>query len=310
METRMGGKDFQIELRNRINRINNIIYGFLPDSEDFNKTVCEAMSYAVKCGGKRLRPMLMEEIFKLFKGEGREIEYFMAALEMIHTYSLIHDDLPAMDDDEFRRGKKTTHKVYGEAMGILAGDGLLNLAFETAIATLSLPEVCQDMERLKRCSEALTVLANKSGIQGMIGGQSVDVESEKKGLTLNEDVLEYIHANKTAGLIQASMMCGAILAGTTKENISMVESIAYDIGLAFQIQDDILDVTGDEMFLGKPVGSDAKNHKLTYVTLYGVEGAAAKQWDISAGALRKLNSFDERNVFLEELVRSLITRKY
>lgn len=310
MKNRMAGKDFQIELRNRTNQVQEIVYRYLPKKEGFQKTASEAMNYAVRVGGKRLRPLIMQETFRLFSGEGKEIEPFMAAIEMIHNYSLIHDDLPAMDNDEFRRGKKTTHIVYGEAMGILAGDGLLNLAFETAANVLLTPEVSADPVRMRRCALALSVLGKKSGLYGMLGGQSVDVEAEKEDLKVDGPMLEFIHANKTAGLIQAAMMCGAILAGAESEDVSVMESIGYDVGLAFQIQDDILDVTGDEMFMGKPVGSDEKNNKTTYVSLYGVEGASARQWDLSSGALRKLSAFKNRNVFLEELVRSLITRKY
>ena len=216
----------------------------------------EAMNYSVTVGGKRLRPMLMQETFQLFGGEGDAIEPFMAAQEMIHTYSLVHDDLPAMDNDEYRRGKKTTWVAYGEDMAVLAGDGLLNFAFETALKAFGKT----DAEKVAEC---LKVLAGKAGIYGMIGGQVVDVMSEEKKIDM--ETLLFIHRNKTSALIQSSMMIGAIMAGASKENVEKIEKIGEDIGLAFQIQDDILDVTSSLEVLGKPVHSDEKNDDLHYV---------------------------------------------
>ena len=261
------------------------------------------MNYSVLAGGKRLRPMLMEETYRLFGGKGREIEPFMAAIEMIHTYSLVHDDLPAMDNDEYRRGRKTTHVVYGEAMAILAGDGLLNYAFETAMKSFTMEG------NLEKKARALSVLAQKAGIYGMIGGQTADIEAEDLGDQVTAGHLMFIHAHKTSALIEAAMMTGAILAGASQEEIAQIEKAAYEIGIAFQIQDDILDVTSTLEMLGKPIGSDAKNHKTTYVTLKGLEESRKEQQELSLHAIETIRSIGYSNDFLMELVTSLITRE-
>ena len=294
--------NFNEEMTKRTESIEVLLKKYLPKEEGWQKNVIEAMNYSVTAGGKRLRPMLMQETYKLFGGEGTEIEPFMAAMEMIHTYSLVHDDLPAMDNDEYRRGRKTTHVVYGEAMAILAGDGLLNFAFETALKVF---EIDADKTRAAR---ALAVLAKKAGIYGMIGGQTADIEAENLGSKVTQEHLLFIHEHKTAALIQASMMIGAILAGASDSQIEVVEKAAYDIGVAFQIQDDILDVTSTLETLGKPVGSDEKNHKTTYVTLKGIETASREQKEMSAHAICLLQSLELENDFLMELIRSLITR--
>ena len=220
---------------------------------------------------------------------------------MIHTYSLIHDDLPAMDNDDYRRGRKTTHVVYGEAMGILAGDGLLNLAFETAAAAFN------DTDNPYRVGKAIQILGNKSGIYGMLGGQCVDVESE--GTKISEEKLEFIHLNKTAALLEASMSIGALLAGADDEQLEIVLSVARDVGMAFQIQDDILDVTSTTEELGKPVGSDEKNHKTTFVTLLGIEAAGKEVERISENAMSNLKKLNKDSEFISELIASLINRK-
>lgn len=266
----------------------------------FQKTVLEAVNYSVLAGGKRLRPLLMKETYQMFGGEGKVVEPFMAAMEMIHTYSLVHDDLPAMDNDEYRRGKKTTHAVYGEAMGILAGDALLNLAFETAAGAF-------DMETSPRTAKALQILSGKAGIYGMIGGQVVDVESE--GQPLSREKLDFIYRLKTSALIEAAMMVGAVLAGASDEEVAAMERVAGDVGLAFQIQDDILDVTSTLEVLGKPIHSDDKNNKTTYVTLEGLDKAKKDVEEISERALSTLASLEHKNAFLEELIRMLITRE-
>ena len=225
--------DITKEISARANHINEVIEEYLPAEEGFQKTVLSAMNYSVHVGGKRIRPILMEETFHLFGGEGKVVEPFLAAIEMIHTYSLVHDDLPAMDNDLLRRGKPTTHAVYGEAMGILCGDALLNFAFETALKAFSYSKDSN------RCVEALSVLAKKAGIFGMIGGQVADVEAEKKSLSIDEEKLKFIIDLKTGALIESSMMIGAILAGASKEDVKKVERIASNVGAAFQIQDDI-----------------------------------------------------------------------
>ncbi len=295
--------NFKEELKDRVDHIEAILKEYLPKEEGWQKTVIAAMNYSVLAGGKRLRPMLMEETYRLFGGKGREIEPFMAAIEMIHTYSLVHDDLPAMDNDEYRRGRKTTHVVYGEAMAILAGDGLLNYAFETAMKSFTMEG---DLEKKAR---ALSVLAQKAGIYGMIGGQTADIEAEDLGDQVTTEYLMFIHAHKTSALIEAAMMTGAILAGASQEETAQIEKAAYEIGIAFQIQDDILDVTSTLEMLGKPIGSDAKNHKTTYVTLKGLEESRKEQQELSLHAIETIRSIGYSNDFLMELVTSLITRE-
>ena len=265
------------------------------------------MNYSVRAGGKRLRPMLLWETFLLCGGSGEDreiVEPFLAAIEMIHTYSLVHDDLPAMDNDEYRRGKKTTWAVYGETMGILAGDGLLNYAFETAVKSFA---YAGTVEKLKRAAAAMEILAGKAGIYGMIGGQTADVEAEGKPIT--EELLLFIHEHKTAALIQSAMTIGAVLAGAEAEQVQALEKCAYNIGIAFQIQDDILDVIGDSSELGKAVGSDAQNEKQTYVTLNGLEKAEADVAALSEEAVRILDSFAGENPFLRQLILELIHRR-
>lgn len=295
--------NFKEELKDRVDHIEAILKEYLPKEEGWQKTVIAAMNYSVLAGGKRLRPMLMEETYRLFGGKGREIEPFMAAIEMIHTYSLVHDDLPAMDNDEYRRGRKTTHVVYGEAMAILAGDGLLNYAFETAMKGFTMEG---DLEKKAR---ALSVLAQKAGIYGMIGGQTADIEAEDLGDQVTTEHLMFIHAHKTSALIEAAMMTGAILAGASQEETAQIEKAAYEIGIAFQIQDDILDVTSTLEMLGKPIGSDAKNHKTTYVTLKGLEESRKEQQELSLHAIETIRNIGYSNDFLMELVTSLITRE-
>lgn len=295
--------NFKEEMQQKTAQVEAILQKFLPEAGGLQKTVLEAMNYSMLAGGKRLRPMMMQEAYRMFGGEGPEIEPFMAAIEMVHTYSLVHDDLPAMDNDEYRRGRKTTHAVYGEAMAILAGDALLNYAFETALKAFD-RTAHQD-----RVIRALQVLAQKAGIFGMIGGQTADIEAEAGQKDVTEEMLLFIHANKTAALIQAALMCGAILAGASQEDTDRMEKAAYNIGIAFQIQDDILDVTSTDEVLGKPTGSDAKNGKLTYVSLKGIEQARADDKALSEEAARLLAGASGRNLFLEELVRQLMTRE-
>lgn len=281
----------------------NIIKRYLPEEKGCQKTVIQAMNYSILAGGKRLRPLLMQETYRMYGGDKKTVEPFMAAIEMIHTYSLVHDDLPAMDNDEYRRGRKTTHAVYGECMAILAGDGLLNLAFETALKAF---EAEPDNPNLP---SALAVLANKSGIYGMIGGQTADIEAERSRLNLQDSHLLFIHEHKTAALIQAAMMIGALLAGAEKTEVDRMEKCAYNIGVAFQIQDDILDVEGDPGLLGKSTGSDEKNQKQTYVSIHGLKKAGEDAERLSEEAIALLSKGEKRNTFLEDLVRQLIGRE-
>ena len=296
--------NFQEELTKKTKEMEAVIREYLPAEEGFSRTMAQAMNYSMLAGGKRLRPMLMQETFRLFGGSGKLVKPFMAGMEMIHTHSLIHDDLPALDNDDYRRGRLTTHKVYGEAMGILSGVALLNYAYETMLQAFAMAETLQQKEAV---IDALQVMAEKTGIHGMLGGQSVDVEND--GKALEKDMLDYIYENKTAALIEASMMTGAILAGADAEQVSVIEQAAKRIGLAFQIQDDILDVTSTDEELGKPVHSDEKNHKVTYVTLFGTEKAAAQVAGLSAEAVELLESLNKNNEFLYLLVEKLVNRR-
>ena len=292
---------FRDEWSKRTEEVQEILYQYLPEETGYQKTLLQAMNYSMQAGGKRLRPLLMQESYRLFGGNGRIVEPFMAAMEMIHTHSLIHDDLPAMDNDEYRRGRKTTHVVYGEAMAILAGDGLLNLAYETASRAFEMepgnPAV----------GKAMAVLARKTGITGMIGGQSVDVEQSGKDLSRGQ--LDFIYRLKTSALIEGSMMVGAILAGASAEETAQIEQVASDVGLAFQIRDDILDVTSTSQVLGKPINSDEKNHKTTYVTMEGLEKAEKDVKEISGRAIDILDQLGRKNEFLRNLILELVIRE-
>lgn len=290
------------EITRRTEEIEKRITRYLPKEEGQQRTVLSAMDYSFQAGGKRLRPMLMWETYRMFGGKSEVIEPFMAAIEMIHTYSLIHDDLPAMDNDEYRRGRKTTHIVYGEAIAILAGDGLLNYAYETAIQALTREPGNPNV------AKALAVLAKAAGIYGMVGGQTVDVETDASR-EVSREQLDFIYRLKTGALIRASMLIGGILAGATKKEQEILSQAAEKIGLAFQIQDDILDVTGSTELLGKPVGSDEKNGKATYVTYEGLEQAKKDVERYSQEAVELLNSLVVKNEFLLRLVEYLIHRE-
>lgn len=298
--------NFNQELEQHVESIEAIIRKYLPEETGYQKTVIEAMNYSILAGGKRLRPMLLQETYRMFGGTGSLAEPFMAAIEMIHTYSLVHDDLPCMDNDEYRRGRKTTHVIYGEGMAVLAGDALLNYAFETAARAFAQTD---DAKEVVRAAEALRVFAGKSGIYGMIGGQTADIEAEDMGDKVTQEQLLFIHENKTAALIQSAMMCGAILAGAEAEEIAQIEKCGYNIGIAFQIQDDILDITSSLEVLGKQTGSDEKNHKTTYVTIKGIEQAKKDVEKLSEEAIHIISSFKGRNQFLVSLIKQLITRE-
>ena len=288
--------NFNEQLKEKTKEAEQIVYQFLPEESGYQKTIFESMNYSVKAGGKRLRPILMNETYKLFGGKTDVIKPFMAAMEMMHTASLVHDDLPAMDNDEYRRGKKTTWTVYGDDMAIL-------YAFETACKATSYAKP----DEFDAVLEAVRIFANKSGIYGMIGGQTVDVELTNK--PIEADVLKFIYQLKTGALLEASMLMGAVLAGASKEEQKIIEEIALDVGMAFQIQDDILDVVGDAKVIGKPVLSDDKNHKTTYVTLYGLEEAKEKVRVYSQRAIEQLTNLKYENEFLVELIKKLITRE-
>lgn len=296
--------NFQEELIKKQQTATQIVLHYLPKEEGMQKTVFSAMNYSVDAPGKRLRPVLMMETYRMFGGKfpNSVLGHFMAAQEYIHTYSLVHDDLPAMDNDEYRRGRKTTHVVYGEAMAILAGDGLLHYAFETAANSFSIPGA--DAQCI---GKALQILGSKSGVNGMLGGQVVDVEME--GKELDDSYLDFIYRLKTAALLESSMMIGAVLAGADSEQLQVVESVARKVGIAFQIQDDILDITSTTEKLGKPTGSDAKNHKMTYAVLHGIDESEKKVETLSCEAVEQLEQLGLKDSFVKEVLLSLIHRK-
>lgn len=270
----------------KADEVEQIIREMLQDDTGYAKTVYDAMNYSVMAGGKRLRPMLMREFFNLFSGsDDSALKHFMTAMEMIHSYSLVHDDLPALDDDDMRRGRESTHKKFGEAMGILAGDALLNGAYEQISAALC--EI-RDPNLLRRAVVAFDKIAVLAGVRGMIGGQVVDVENT--GKSLDSDMLMYVYKGKTGALLVASMSAGASLGGADDETIKLVEKIGYDIGMAFQIRDDILDVIGDEEKLGKPVHSDEEQDKSTYVAIHGIEDSEKAVLDYTDSAIKALDS--------------------
>ena len=304
--------EFKELLLQKTKNLDALLEKFLPVEEGLQKTVEEAMNYSVRAGGKRLRPMLTRETFFLCGGKDEDVrllEPFMAALEMIHTYSLVHDDLPAMDNDMYRRGKKTTWAVYGDAFGVLAGDGLLNYAFETAAGALKACEERESLADFKKVSKALAILGKKAGIYGMIGGQTADIEAEDQKEAVTGEQLMFIHEHKTAALIEAAMMIGAVLAGAEKEKVEALEKCASNVGIAFQIQDDILDVIGDSRELGKNVGSDAQNHKQTYVTIFGLEKSKEDVAALSEEAVEILKAAGGEQGFLEQLILELIHRR-
>ncbi len=288
-------------LKQRTREVEAVVERYLPEETGHQRTIFEAMNYSVRAGGKRLRPMLMQETYRLFGGCGQEIEPFMAAIEMIHTSSLIHDDLPCMDNDELRRGKPTTWVKYGYDMAVLAGDALLIYAVETAV------QACFLTKDAAAVARAVGILAQKTGIYGMIGGQVVDVQLTNQPIP--REKLDFIYRLKTGALLEASMMIGALLAGAGEKELKQVEELASLVGIAFQIQDDILDVTATTMQLGKPVLSDEKNQKTTYVTLEGIEKARRDEEAFSERAITLLRGFPGENPFLEGLIRMLITRE-
>jgi geranylgeranyl diphosphate synthase type II len=280
--------------------IDRVLEQVLPEESAFPYRLHQAMRYALLAGGKRLRPILAVAAAEAVGGDGNAILREACALELIHTYSLIHDDLPAMDNDAFRRGQPTTHTVFGEALAILAGDALLTEAF----AILSSSAASRSSRQ--HIIDVIQLIAEAAGSRGMIGGQVVDLESE--GKVIDENQLDYIHTHKTGCLITASVILGAILAGSTSEQISRLRDYGAAIGLAFQITDDILDVTESTQNLGKTAGSDQKKNKATYPALHGLEQARKKQQALYAAALNALQAFDEKAEPLRCIARYIIER--
>lgn len=300
-------EDFNKVLKNKISYVEDVLKrrGVL-EEEGYQKIVLESMNYALMGGGKRLRPLIMSEVYSMYGGNDKQIiECFMTAIEMIHTYSLVHDDLPAMDDDEYRRGRKTVHVVYGEDMAILTGDALLNRAFEVALKSADK----KGPEEHIRILKALRVMASKAGIFGMVGGQVFDVASENLGKANTLEEVLFIHRLKTSALLQICFMCGGILAGASEKDIELLSIIGENVGIAFQIKDDILDVTSTTEELGKPVGSDEKNNKTTYVSLVGLEQSEKDVEEYSKLAVDSFDNLESKNQFLRELILSLVSRK-
>lgn len=310
--------NYQELLRGRTDYANTVIEKYLPKEEGFLSELISAMNYSVLVGGKRLRPVFIDSAYRLMGGKDKRNEPFMAAMEYLHTYSLVHDDMPEIDNDELRRGKPTTHSRYGAACGLLAGDGLLHWSTQTALRAFDYAGGDEDRRNIVK---ALTVFAEKSGPYGMLGGQSVDVLFT--GKNPDKDRLDYIYRLKTCALIEGSMMIGAALAGADESTLEKLEEIGRCVGMAFQIQDDILDCTGDAAVLGKPLNSDEKNNKTTYVTLFGLDKAAEEVEALSKKAEDILESiakgrmasvYDEdflkEKNFLLWLIGSLVKREY
>jgi geranylgeranyl diphosphate synthase, type II len=294
--------NFKVELKKRVNNVEALLNEYMPKEEGYQKTIFESMNYSLSAGGKRLRPIITLEACKLVGGNEKDAIPFAVAIEMIHTYSLIHDDLPALDNDDLRRGRKTNHKVYGEAMAILAGDGLLNYAYE-----IMLRESVRK-EDSNRYLKAINEISKASGIYGMIGGQVVDIESEGKSIDM--DKLDFIHMNKTAAIIVGCMRAGAIVGGATNEQLENITKYAKNIGLSFQIVDDILDVIGDEAKLGKKVGSDIDNDKSTYPSLIGLERSKEIASKLISEAKMSIDNFDKDREFLNGLADYIVDREY
>lgn len=280
--------------------IENKLNELLPESGELYSSAVNAMRYSLLSGGKRIRPILLLEFYSLFGGRAEGALNFAAAIEMIHTYSLIHDDLPCMDNDDMRRGKPSCHKAFGYDTALLAGDALLTHAFFAAANAADIPP--------ERVSRAISVLAQKAGIYGMVGGQVMDLDFEKNGA--NGEELTAMYIKKTSCLLEAAAMCGAVLAGADEETVKKTEEYAENLGLAFQITDDILDCTADEKTLGKPIGSDKKNGKTTFVTLLGLDGAKQKAALFTKKAEDILNGFSGDTSYLNELTEYLLNRNY
>lgn len=294
--------NFKDDLKSKVVIVENLLNEYMPKEEGYQKTICQAMNYSLKAGGKRLRPILTLEACKIVGGNEKDVIPFAVAIEMIHTYSLIHDDLPALDNDDLRRGRATNHKVYGEAMAILAGDGLLNYAYEIMLRESIGKENSQKYLR------AINEIAKASGIYGMIGGQVVDIESENK--KINIDKLDFIHMNKTAAIMVGCMRAGAIIGGANEVQLENITKYAKNIGLSFQIVDDILDIVGDESKLGKKVGSDIDNDKSTYPSLLGLETSKEIANELIQEAKLSINNINENSEFLKRLADYIVDREY
>lgn len=292
--------EFKKILKSKIDYIETLLKDYMPKEEGYQQTIMKAMNYSLEAGGKRLRPILTLESCKIVGGKEEDAIPFAMAIEMIHTYSLIHDDLPALDNDDLRRGKPTNHKVFGEAMATLAGDALLNYAYEIMLSSSI------NKKDSHKYLKAIYEIASHAGIYGMIGGQVVDVESENK--IIEKEKLDFIHLNKTAAMIVGCMRAGAIIGGATEEQLDRITKYGKNIGLSFQIVDDILDITGDEEKLGKPIGSDIENHKSTYPSLVGLEKSRQIARQLVQEGKYSIEGLSTETDFLNQLGDYIISR--
>lgn len=292
---------FLVDLKKRSRLVDQALDLYLPKSETYPGVIHEAMRYSLFAGGKRLRPILVLAAAEAVGADQDRAMPVACALELIHTYSLVHDDLPAMDNDDFRRGRPTSHKVYGEAMAIMAGDALLTLAFELIARTA-------EKVPAELANRVTLEIARAAGSCGLIGGQVVDTLSENKNI--DGEVLEYIHRHKTGALFRAAVRSGAILGNASPEELAALTVFAEQMGLAFQIKDDLLDIEGDEAKLGKPVGSDLKNQKATYPSIYGLERAREMALAAAAEANEALKIFGPKAEFLREIMHFIIQRDH
>lgn len=301
----MSEEAFQKQLEGKTRLCEQIIREALPAEVGYASRVIEAMNYSVQAGGKRLRPLILHETAIMYGAREEIISPFMAAIEMIHTYSLVHDDLPCMDNDEYRRGQRTTWAVYGEDMAVIAGDGLLNYAYETAVRAF---DAAEDEQEIRCIIAALGILMRNAGIRGMVGGQCADLMAERSPSSADDGLLHYIHQKKTACMIASAFQCGAVLADAPEEDVETLGRVAEDIGMAFQIQDDILDVIGSQEELGKTIGKDAAEGKVTYVSLHGLEESRARVQELTEHALRLMDELSESSKFLDALLEHLVNR--
>lgn len=295
--------NFDKILSEKKRRVEEHLYTYFSDHSGLQQTVYQAADYSLKAGGKRLRPVLLLEACQLFGGEEQDAMAFACAMEMIHTYSLIHDDLPAMDDDDFRRGKPTNHVVYGEGIAILAGDGLLNHAYEVMIR-----ETLQAGAQKDRYLEAMQEIAVAAGIHGMIAGQVVDLESENKNVPL--ETVDFIHTHKTGAMITAALTAGAIIGGAAAADLDKIRHYGRNIGMAFQIIDDILDITGDQEKLGKDIGSDVEKQKSTYPSILGLEKSRSIAQELLRESKEILADYGDKGAFLKALSDFLANREF
>lgn len=295
--------EFNRWMDKKVKEIDNCLNNIVENKDNSQKIIYEAMNYSLMSGGKRLRPILLLGTYEIFENNNEEVMPFACAMEIIHTYSLIHDDLPAMDNDDYRRGQLSSHKMFDEATAILAGDALLNKAFE-----IGLDAIVNFNFDVKRAARALSIISNSSGTEGMIGGQIIDMFGNTKIQTLEQ--LKYMYSLKTGAIIKSSVVAGAILGGAVEDEVKTLEIYAEKLGIAFQIEDDILDVKGTQEKLGKPIGSDMANDKVTYLSFVEIEEAKKHVAQYTKEAIESLNIFGDKAIRLIELAKYLTNRDH